>query len=344
MKLLNRNRNSEAGEDQTPEHARSGSIDEPTGPQPEREEPKLADPTPLDLSSRDYMAILVRAAKESVNDHLTNLAAALAYYAFLAIPSVLLVAVGVFSLVADDNAIRTIIERLEGVVPREALTLIDENLTRITEGQENSGIALIVLGSVLALWTVTGAMDTLMWALNSAYNREETRGFFKRRLTALAMVFLMLIAFVLVFGLLVLGPHLSGWIGDAVGFEAVVKWLWWTAQWPILILGLLIAFATILYLGPNVDHPRWQFLTFGPAISVVVWLAASGAFAFYVSQFSSYNKTYGALAGVIILLTWLWISALALLFGAEVNAEAERSRELRRGEPAETELQARAKD
>jgi membrane protein len=122
--------------------------------------------------------------------------------------------------------------------------------------------------------------------------------------------------------------------------EAVVKVLWWTAQWPILILGLLFAFATILYLGPNVDHPRWQFLSFGTVISVVVWLVASGAFAFYVSQFGSYNKAWGSLAAVIIMLTWLWLSSLALLFGAEINAEAERSRELRRGEPAEQDLQA----
>jgi membrane protein len=183
-------------------------------------------------------------------------------------------------------------------------------------------------------------MDTLMWALNTAYDREETRGFVKRRLIALAMVTLLLVAFVLVFGLLVLGPSLSGWIGSAVGAEAVVKVLWWTAQWPILILGLLAAFATILYLGPNVDHPRWQFLSIGTVVSVLAWLLASGGFALYVSQFSSYNKAWGSLAAVIIMLTWLWISGLALLFGAEVNAEAERSRELRRGEPAEAELQA----
>lgn len=313
-------------------------------PQPEREEPKLEEPTPTDLSKRDYMAILIRAGKESVKDHITNLAAALAYYAFLSIPSILLVAVGIFSLVGDEDGVTEIIERLEGVVPQEALTLLEETLVRVTETQSNSGLAMIIVGSVLALWTVTGAMDTLMWALNSAYDREETRGFFKRRATALVMVILLLLAFVLAFGLLVLGPHVSGWVGDAVGLEAVVKWLWWTAQWPVLILGLLFAFATILYLGPNVDHPRWRFLTFGTAISVLIWLLASGAFAFYVSQFSSYNKAWGSLAAVIIMLTWLWISGLALLFGAEVNAESERSRELRRGEPAETELQAPPKD
>jgi membrane protein len=313
-------------------------------PQPEREEPKLEDPGPRDLSKRDYRAIVTRAAKESLNDHITNLAAALAYYAFLSIPSLLLVSVGVFSLVGDADAVDEIIQRLEGVAPQEALTLLEETLDRVAEAGASSGYTMIVVGSVLALWTVTGAMDTLMWALNSAYNREETRGFVKRRLTALVMIFLLLIAFVLVFGLLVLGPHVSGWIGDAVGLEAVIKWLWWTAQWPLLILALLFAFATILYLGPNVDHPRWQFLSVGTAISVVVWLLASGGFAVYVGQFASYNKAWGSLAGVIIMLTWLWISGLALLFGAEVSAETERSRELRRGEPAEDELQAPLKE
>jgi membrane protein len=313
-------------------------------PQPEHEEPRLAEPPPSDLSKRDYLAILKRAGKSSLEDHITNLAAALAYYTFLAIPAVLLVAVGVFSLVADENAVGEIVGRLQGVAPQEALTLLEDTLQRVTETQANSGYAMVIVGSVLALWTVTGAMDTLMWALNSAYGREETRGFIKRRLTALVMVILLLFAFTLAFGLLVLGPHLSGWIGSEVGLEAVIEWLWWTAQWPILILGLLFAFAAVLYLGPNVDHPRWRFLTVGTTIAVVIWLLASGLFAIYVGQFSSYNKAWGSLAAVIIMLTWLWISGLALLFGAEINAETERSRELRRGEPAESELQAPPKD
>jgi membrane protein len=324
--------------------SRRDGTQEPLEPQPEHDEPRLADPTPTDLSKHDYLAILVRAGKASLEDHVTNLAAALAYYAFLAIPALMLVAVGIFGLFAGDNAVTSIIQRLEGVAPPEALNLLQRSLERVTESQSSSGLAMIIVGSVLALWTLTGSMETLMWSLNSAYDREETRGFVKRRLTGLAMVFLMLIAFVLVFGLLVLGPHLSGWIGDAVGMEAVVKWLWWTAQWPILLLGLLFAFGTIYYLGPNVDHPRWRFLTFGTVISVAVWLLASGAFSVYVSQLGSFNKTWGSLAAVIIMLTWLWISGLALLFGAEVNVEAERSRELRRGEPASTELQAPAKD
>jgi membrane protein len=312
-------------------------------PQPEHDEPRLAEPKPRDLSKRDWVAILIRAGRESVNDHVTNLAAALAYYAFLAIPSLLLVAVGVFGLVAGDDAVSTIVDKLEGIAPQEALTLVRDSLRRVTETTASSGIALTVVGSVLALWTLTGAMQTLMWALNTAYDREETRGVVKRRLTALAMVVLMLLAFGLAFGLLVLGPALSGWVGSAVDLETFVDWLWWTAQWPVLILGLLFVFATILYLGPNVDHPRWRFLTVGTVVSVVVWVLASGAFAVFVSRFGSYNKAWGSLAAVIIMLTWLWISGLALLFGAEINAEAERSRELRRGEPAEETIQAPTK-
>ena len=311
-------------------------------PQPERAEPRLADPAPTDLSKRDWIAVITRAAKEALNDHVPNLAAALAYYAFLAIPSLLLVGVGVFSLVAGDNAVTTIIDKLETVAPQEALTLVEDSLRRITESTAGAGVTMTVVGSVLAFWTLTGSMQTLMWALNTAYDRDESRGFVKRRLIALVMVMLMLLAFGLAFGLLVLGPALSGWVGTAVGLESLVDWLWWTAQWPILIAGLLFAFATILYLGPDVDHPRWRFLTIGTVISVFVWLAASGAFAVYVASFSSYNKAWGSLAAVIIMLTWLWLSGLALLFGAEINAEAERSRELRRGEPAEVELQAPA--
>ena len=312
-------------------------------PQPEHDEPRLQDPSPTQLSVRDYRAIVVRAGRDALADHITNLAAAIAYYSFLASPSVLLVAVGAFSVFASPDAIATITEKFAGIVPREALTLIDDSLTRVVDKNASSGITMAIVGIVLALWSLTGAMQTLIWALNSAYERDETRGFLKRRLTALVMVIVMLFAFVLAFGLLVLGPHLSGWVGDAVGIGAAVDWLWWTAQWPVLIVGLLGAFATILYLGPDVDHPRWRFLTFGTVFAVVVWVLGSGAFAVFVSQFGSYNKAWGSLAAVIVMLTWLWLSALALLFGAELNAEAERSRELRRGEPAEVELQAPAR-
>jgi membrane protein len=308
-------------------------------PQPETEERRLVDPGITDLSRRDYAAIAVRAGKEALAHGITDSAAALAYYAFHALPAVLLVTVGLFGLLAGPAAIDTVVERLATVAPAEAVTLVRENLTRLTENRGGS-LVMVLVGTLLAVWTATGAMTALMRALNRAYDREETRGFVRQRATALGMLALTAGVFMLTYGLLVLGPYLSAWVGRAAGSEKTVGWIWWTAQWPILLFGLLAAFAAVLYLGPDVDHPRWRFLSPGAVFAVLVWLGASGLFAFYVSKFGSYNKTWGSLASVIVMLTWLWLSGVILLLAAEVNAEAERSRELRRGEPAKLDLQA----
>jgi membrane protein len=312
-------------------------------PQPEHEEPKQQDPTLGSLSKRDYFAIIKRAGKETMDDNLPALAAALAYYAFLAIPSALLVAAGVFSLVAGPDAVNSIVDALDKVMPAQAVDLVRQSLTNLTKSNA-TGITILGIGGLLAVWSLGGAMQNVMWALNIAYERDESRGFVRRRLTAWGMLLFALLGFALAFGLLVLGPKLAGWIGNATGNEDLVTTLWWAAQWPILIIGLMAAFAGILYLGPNVKHPKFQFLTLGSAVAVVLWLAASGLFALYVNYFGSYNKTWGTLAGVVVMLMWLWLTGLVLLFGAEVNAEAERSRELRRGEPAEVDLQAPPKE
>jgi membrane protein len=311
-------------------------------PQPEHHEQRLADPGLSDLSRRDYVAIVKRSIREAKDDHITNFAAALAYYAFLAIPSALLIAVGSFGLVASPDDVTTLIDRLGSIIPAEAQALLADSLTRMTE-RTGTGVAMIVVGVLLAIWSLGGAMQNLMWALNVAYEREESRGFVRRRLTAFAMVLFAFLGFVLVFGVLVLGPHLSSWIGSAVGETTLVKTIWWVVEWPLLVVGLFACFAGLLLLGPNIEHPRWRFLTPGAVIAVVIWLGASGLFAFYSSRFGSYNKTWGAFSGVVVMLTWLWLSGLALLLGAEVDAEVERSRELRTGAPAESELQAPAK-
>jgi membrane protein len=341
MKLLHRRPKRETRADSEPRRSESLPAEAPQ-PQPEREEPRVVDPTPRDLSKRDYVAILRRAVKEASEDHITAISAALAYYAFLAIPSALLVALGIFSLFATPDTVTTLVDKLSTIMPGEATSLIQDSLTQMTE-KDAAGVTLIGVGGLLAVWSVGGAMQNVMWALNTAYDREETRGFVRRRLAAWGMVVFALLGFVLAFGLLVLGPPLSTWLGRALGAETVTSVVWWVAQWPLLVGGLLVAFAGIFYLGPNVEHPRWRFLTFGAVVAVVVWLVASGAFALYVGYFSSYNKAWGSLAAVVILLTWFWLSSLALLFGAEINAEAERSRELRQGEPAEVELQAPSK-
>src|SRR5919106_841570 len=265
------------------EHAGNGARrplpEGATAPQPERDEPKLRDPGIRDLSRRDWKAVLVRAVKETKGDNVTDTAATLAYYAFLAIPAALLVGLGAFSVLAGPETIERLLDKLGTVVPAEAIDLLRESLTRATENR-NGGLVLLVLGFLLALWTATGAMNAFMRGLNSVYDRKETRGFLRQRVTALGMLVCMLLAFGLSFGLLVLGPVISDWLGGLLNL---------------------------------------------------------------VSVFGSYNKAWGSVAAVIIMLTWLWLSALALLFGAEINVEAERSRELRQGKRAEIDLQAPAK-
>ena len=260
-----------------------------------------------------------------MDDQLPDAAAAIAYYGFLAIPAVLLISVGVFSLFASPSAVDSIVQRLGSVMPADAVALLEDGLNRTAEG--GGGLTMIVVGGLVALWTASGAANAVMRALNRAYDTDESRGFAKQRLVGLAMVLVGVVAFALVFGLLVLGPKLSGWIGSALGAAHAVRWAWLLGQWPILLVGLLVAFGAVLFLGPDVEHARWRFLTIGAGIAVALWLAASGGFAIYVALFGSYNKTWGTLAAVIIMLTWLWLSALALLFAAEVDAETERTRQ-----------------
>ena len=307
-------------------------------PQPERHESRLTDPGLFDLSFRDWRAIVVRAFKEFLEDNGTMLASALAYSTFFAIPSVLLVVVGVFTLVAGPETISALMAHFSQVMPSQAASLLGGSLHRLDQ-HPATGITMTIVGAVLAVWATTGAMTSYMTALNLAYERKDGRSFIRKRVVAVELVAVIGFAFLLVAVLLIFGPPIEHFVASHAGpVSGAVGWIWWIAEWPILVVGLLAAFATLLYLGPDVAHPRWRFVTPGSIFATIVWLAASGGFAFYTSAFGSYNKTWGSLAAVIIMLTWLWLAAIALLLGAELNAEAERSRELREGQPAESRL------
>jgi len=306
-------------------------LEDGPSPQPERHEQPLRDPRLRDLSFADWKAIVTRAAKEFMNDNAMLLASALAYSTFFAIPSVLIVGTGLFTLIASPQTITSTINHFDGVMPKEALTLLNNSLRR-ADSHPGGSIVATLIGFVLAVWAVTGAMNSYMTALDLAYNRErDRRSFVKRRVTALQMAAVLGLAFVLVAVLLMFGPVVESAIArHAGGAGTYVGIAWWLAQWPILLGGLLFAFAAVLYIGPDVDHPKWVFLTPGSLVAALLWIAASGLFALYTATFASYNRTWGALSAVIVMLTWLWLTAMALLLGAEINAEAERSRELRR--------------
>jgi len=275
------------------------------------------------ITAMGWFSTLKTAARNTIDDGMPMIAQALAFSAFLAIPSILLLVVGLFTLLSGPQTIDNVINRLHGVMPAQATSLVSDTLHRL-DRHDGTSLTLIVVGAVLALWSTTGAMTTFMTAVNLAYGHKDRRQFVTKRLVAVAMVAVMGFAFLLVAVLLIFGPEVEKRVGNATGLRGPLDWIWWIAQWPILIAGLFAAFATLLYLGPDHDEPRWRVLTGGTAIAVVVWLVISAAFAFYTAHFSSYNKAWGSLAAVIVMLTWLWLSSLALLFGAEIDAVDER--------------------
>jgi membrane protein len=294
-------------------------LSEPVAPAVAAE---LAEPPPPVAAWRRALDVLVSSVRAALAANVTDVAAALAYYAFLAIPAVLLLAVGIFGQVAGPDAVQSIVDRLDGVVPDDALTLIQDTLTRVTESS-GGDLTLALVGFVLALWTASGAMSALMRGLNRVHDVPETRSFAQQRLTALALLAWGLVAVLVSFGLLVLGAPLSQTVGEAVDAETLVDWLWWAAQWPILAIALVTAVAGILRAGPaGGRHPRRAVIG-GSVVAAVIWVAASGLFAIYVSRFGSYGAAWGSLSAVIVMLVWLWLTSLAILLGAQVEAEIE---------------------
>jgi membrane protein len=302
-----------------------------------RPEPDEAELEPVRLSMHDLLAAAKRAAKRMLEHNMMMIASALAYSVFFAIPAVLLLAVGLFTLIASPGTIDSLIHRFGHVMPAQATDLLSGSLHRLDQHPSTS-IVITVVGLLLAMWSVTGAMTSFMTAVNMAYGCKDSRNFVKKRGLALLMAACICVAFVLVAVLLMFGPQIEKWIGSALGASTLVAYVWWIAQWPILVFGLLAAFATILYLGPNLaaEKRHWKLITPGAVVAVVAWLAVSGLFAVYTAKFGSYNKTWGSLSAVIVMLTWLWLSSLALLFGAELNAEIEESQERRGALPART--------
>jgi membrane protein len=294
-----------------------------------------ADPGLTDLPASDYKSVFVRAVKRTMADNMASVGKGVAYGAFFAIPSAMIVALGVLNLTAGPGSIDALVGKLGGVVPASAQDLIRSNLQQVS--RSHGGGVMVIVGLVLAAVSLMGAVQTVMWGLNVAYERREQRNFIRQRVSAFLITLIMTGALLAAFAVLVLGPYMTGWVGDASGYPRAVSWLWWTLQWPLLFAALLMAFGGILYLGPDVDHPRFRFITPGAVAAAVLWIVGSALFGVYASGFSSYNKAWGSLSAVIVTLTWLWLCSVAILFAAEVNAELERTREVHAGaKPSET--------
>jgi membrane protein len=301
-------------------------------PGPARDPDAGAD-EPTDLPASSWWATLKRTVSEFQDDNLTDWAAALTYYAVLAIFPALIAMVSILGLVGD-SATQPLLDNLSAVAPGPAKDIFTSAIENITANQGSAGLAL-VFGVAGALWSASGYIGAFSRASNAIYEVEEGRPFWKLKpfqilITALMIVLLAVCAIAVV----VTGP-LAQTVGDLVGAGDAAVTVWEIAKWPVIILVVITLFAILYWAAPNVKQPGFHWITPGGVLAVVLWIAVSALFAFYVSQFSSYNKTYGTLAGPVIFLVWLWLTNIAMLLGAELNAELERSRELEAGVPPE---------
>ncbi len=278
---------------------------------------------------------LRRTISEFREDNLTDWAAALTYYGILSIFPALLALVSVLGLLGAGT-IDELIDNLGSVAPGPAKDIVTSALEGLQQNRGAAG-ALFVIGLVGALWSASGYVAAFMRASNVIYEMPEGRPIWKTLSTrVITTVVLLLMLAAVAIAVTVTGP-LAEEVGKLLGIGDAAVTTWDIAKWPVILLVVTTMFAVLYWVAPNVKHPKFRWLTPGSFLGVLVWLAASGAFALYVANFGSYNKTYGAIGGVIVFLTWLWISNIAILLGAEFNAEHERGRVIERGHPAERE-------
>jgi membrane protein len=287
--------------------------------------------TPTSIPPRGWWQVVRRAVKESSADNVPMLAGGVAFFAFLAVFPALIAAITLYGLVADPAQVTAQVESLASGLPQEAQPLVTEQLTTLAAGSGGAlGVGLVV-SLLAALWSASSGTGNLMTAINIAYDEEESRGFLKLRGTALALT-LGAIVFVLVaLALVAVMPVVLG----ALPLGPVGMILAQVARWALLVGVVVTALAVVYRVAPDRDAPRFRWVSPGAVVATVLWVLGSVGFSLYVNNFGSYNATYGALAGVVVLLLWLYLTSYIVLLGAEINAESERQtrRDTTRGEP-----------
>jgi membrane protein len=288
--------------------------------------------TPTGLAVRSWGGVMKRTVREFRDDNLTDWAAALTYYSILSIFPALIAFVGIVGLVGQNpQTTNAILEIIDDIGPSSAVDTFKGPVETVMTNKSGAGLALVI-GLAAALWSASSYVGAFMRASNSIYEVEEGRQFWKLRpLQMLVTLVMVLLIAVVAIALVATGP-LADAIGKQIGLGSAAITAWDIAKWPVLLAMVITVFAVLYYASPNVRLPGFKWITPGGVLAVFVWIVASAGFAFYVANFGSYNKTYGSLAGVIVFLVWLWISNIAVLLGAEFNAELERGRELEAGQ------------
>lgn len=279
-------------------------------------------PSPWRLSAREWLAVFKRSFKAFLADDAMGLSAQVAFSSLLAFFPAVVFLVGMLDLIGAYDALR---DFLAPIAPGDVLKTIE---TLQEDTSKSTSVVAFVVGAAGAIWAASGAMNAVIKAVNRAYDRVETRPFWKTRMVAVVLVVLTGVVLAGLLLLIVFGGPLGTAIADKAGLGGAFELLWSVLRWPIAFLAILLFFALTYYLAPNVDVRSWKWLTPGSLVGSVMWLSLSGLFALYTSFSDSYSRTYGALASGIVLLLWLNYSAFALLFGAELNSELDRQAEV----------------
>jgi membrane protein len=278
---------------------------------------------PGEIPRQGWRDIALRVKEETTRDNLSIIAAGVAFYAMLAIFPALAALVSIYGLVADPAQVSQHMAAIGQMLPQQAYQILDQQLSSVAS---TSGGALTfgaVGGLLLALWSAAKGMKAVLLALDITYDEEERRGFFKFNGLALLLTFGAVLFVILSLGLIAILPALLGSLGLPQTLETALAWL----RWPILGLLVILGLAVLYRFGTDRDQPRWRWVSLGAVLATVLWLVVSALFSWYVSNFGSYQETYGAMGAVIILLMWFYITAYVVLLGAEINAEMEHQTE-----------------
>lgn len=274
---------------------------------------------PHEVPAKGWLDILSRTGKRISADNTTIVAAGVAFYAFVAVVPALAATIGIYGLVSDPTAVSNQITSFAKVLPHEVLPMIEEQLKRITTNVGAASMSTII-GLLIALYSSASATKALIQGMNICYGEREKRSFIKLNLIAIVMTVGAIVAVLLAFSLVAIIPAILQNISFGLHVDNVINY----ARWPILLVGFITGLSFVYRYGPSRQDAKWSWVTWGAAVAALLWVGASGLFSLYVAKFGSYDKTYGSLGAIVVFLMWLWLSALSVLVGAELNAEMER--------------------
>lgn len=299
--------------------------------------------SPTGLTRRSWWYVVRQTAREFTRDQCTDLAAALTYYAVLSLFPAVLAVVSLLGVFGQGQAtVDGVLRIVADLGPSTAVDTLRGPVEQLVSAPA-AGVALVV-GILVSLWSASGYVGAFGRAMNRVYEVDEGRPVWKLRPAMLAVTVVALVLVAVAAVMLAISGPVARAVGEAIGAGEVALTVWNIARWPVVLLIVVVTVAVLYHATPNVRQPRFRWISIGAALAIVTWILASAVFGFYVANFGSYNKTYGSLAGAVVFLLWLWITNLALLFGAELDSELERGRQLQAGIAAEERIQLPPRD